>query len=193
MIPRSILNNFQPCMKKFIMVSILFFIVEHFPLYRIEDVSHKKSSTNGYIPKSEQEHLILLWTEYQILGKEIYETIFKKINDKDCPVRYYNLTVSSLQVLFSNCKFTTDRSQQNLSSAVIFHMPNLHWENYSYPTFRYSYPTYRSSSRPTSVSISFIVNVEILLYFRDPKQNWVFMTYESATNVRQRSSNWGRL
>ena len=28
--------------------------------------------------------------------------------------------------------------------------------------------------------------------FRDPSQNWILMSYESATNVRQRSSNWGR-
>ena len=27
---------------------------------------------------------------------------------------------------------------------------------------------------------------------RDPAVPWVFMSYESATNVRQRSSNWGR-
>ena len=31
-----------------------------------------------------------------------------------------------------------------------------------------------------------------LLLCRDPAVPWVFMSYESATNVRQRSSNWGR-
>ena len=25
---------------------------------------------------------------------------------------------------------------QNSSAAIIFHMPNLHWENYSYPHYR---------------------------------------------------------
>ena len=39
-------------------------------------------------------------------------------------------------VLFSNCQFTVDKTLQNQSSAIIFHMPNLHWENYSYPTYR---------------------------------------------------------
>ena len=28
--------------------------------------------------------------------------------------------------------------------------------------------------------------------FRDPAVPWIFMTYETATNVKQRSSNWGR-
>ena len=51
---------------------------------------------------------------------------------------------------------------QNSSSAIIFHMPNLHWENYTYPKYR------------------------------DPAVPWIFMTYETATNVKQRSSNWGR-
>ena len=66
------------------MVSIFFLFVEHLPLYQIEDILHKNGSLREH---SEPQHLILLWTEYQILGKEIYETIFKKINDKDCPVR----------------------------------------------------------------------------------------------------------
>ena len=30
------------------------------------------------------------------------------------------------------------------------------------------------------------------LSFRDPQQYWILMSYESATNVRQRSANWGR-
>ena len=62
----------------------------------------------------------------------------------------------------ATCRFTTDRSLQNSSSAIIFHMPNLHWENYTYPKYR------------------------------DPMVPWIFMTYETATNVKQRSSNWGR-
>ena len=32
----------------------------------------------------------------------------------------------------------------------------------------------------------------LILTGRDPSKPWIFMTYESATNVRQRSSNWGR-
>ena len=86
MIPRVILNNIQ-YVKKLLMVSILFFALEHFPL-KLGDVLHKNSSLREhYTSQSEPEHLILLWTEYQILGKDIYERIFQKINDKDCPVR----------------------------------------------------------------------------------------------------------
>ena len=84
MIPRIILNNIQFA-KKFFLVSILFFVVEHLPLYEIGDVIRRSSLRET--PVSEAEHLILLWTEYQILGKEIYSTIFKKINDKVCPIR----------------------------------------------------------------------------------------------------------
>ena len=90
MIPRVILNNIQ-YVKKLIMVSFFFFALEHFPL-KLEDILHKnRSLREEYISHSEPEHLILLWTEYQILGKDIYERIFKKITDKDCPVRYARL------------------------------------------------------------------------------------------------------
>ena len=86
MIPRVFLHNIQ-YVKKLLMVFILFFALEHFPL-KLEDILHENSSLReDYISQSEPEHLILLWTEYQILGKDIYERIFKKINDKDCPVR----------------------------------------------------------------------------------------------------------
>ena len=86
MIPRVILNNIQ-YLKKLLIVFIFFFAFEHFPLKQ-EDILPKNSSwREDYISPSEAEHLILLWTEYQILGKDIYERIFKKINDKDCPVR----------------------------------------------------------------------------------------------------------
>ena len=84
MIPRIILNNIQ-FVKKFFLVSVLFFVIENLPLYEIGEVIRKSSLRET--PVSEAEHLILLWTEYQILGKGIYSTIFKKINDKVCPIR----------------------------------------------------------------------------------------------------------
>ena len=34
--------------------------------------------------------------------------------------------------------------------------------------------------------------IKLVIIFRDLSKPWIFMTYESATNVRQRSSNWGR-
>ena len=50
-----------------------------------------------------------------------------------------------------------DKSRQNESSAIVFHMPDLHWEGYNFPRHR------------------------------DPAQPWVLMTYESANSLRQRS------
>ena len=46
------------------------------------------------------------------------------------------LTNPKILQLANGGRFTTDRSLQNSSSAIIFHMPNLHWENYSYPEYR---------------------------------------------------------
>ena len=85
-----------------------------------EKVESLLTTTN----QTEDVHLILLWTEYQMIGKDIYKTIFSRISDNERPV--------------SNCRFTTDRALQNQSSAIIFHMPNLHWENYTYPQYRYA-------------------------------------------------------
>ena len=58
----------------------------------------------------------------------------------------------------SRCTFSTDKSVENQAAAdaVVFHMPNYHWEKYSSPELR------------------------------NPSQNWIFMSYESATNVRVR-------
>ena len=50
-----------------------------------------------------------------------------------------------------------DKSRQNESAAIVFHMPDLHWEGYNLPRHR------------------------------DPAQPWVLMTYESANSLRQRS------
>ena len=88
--------------------------------------------------QTEDVHLILLWTEYQMIGKDIYKTIFSRISDNECPV--------------SNCRFTTDRALQNQSSAIIFHMPNLHWENYTYPQYRYA--AYKPIQYKSLISIS---------------------------------------
>ena len=58
----------------------------------------------------------------------------------------------------SRCTFSTDPSLENQAGAdaVVFHMPNYHWEKYASPELR------------------------------KPEQNWIFMTYETATNVRMR-------
>ena len=58
----------------------------------------------------------------------------------------------------SRCTFSTNPSVENQAAAdaVVFHMPNYHWEKYSSPELR------------------------------NPAQNWIFMSYETATNVRLR-------
>ena len=45
---------------------------------------------------------------------------------------------------------------------------------------------------PTGDFVKYHIRNHLKILIRDPHQNWIFMTYESATNVRQRSSNWGR-
>ena len=143
MIPRILVNNIQ-YIKKCILVSVCFYLVEHIPsvdrmimVTQAPDISSSVNTTTviepaidttdegvnaGVTNTTEEPHLILLWTEYQMIGKNIYKTIFSRISNNECPI--------------SNCRFTTDRSLQNQSSAIIFHMPNLHWENYTYPQYR---------------------------------------------------------
>ena len=144
MIPRILLNNIQ-YVKKFVLVSLCFYLVEHLPFVeRILEIEHKIDTESVFTTEAikssvemrdvsenvettrmsvvEESKLILVWTEYQMIGKDIYSTIFSRISNNECPV--------------SNCRFTTDRSLINQSEAVIFHMPNLHWENYTYPQYR---------------------------------------------------------
>ena len=36
----------------------------------------------------------------------------------------------------ARCRVTTDKTRLNQSQAVVFHMPDLHWEGYNYPKYR---------------------------------------------------------
>ena len=36
----------------------------------------------------------------------------------------------------TTCRVTQDKSKQNLSAAIVFHFPDLHWEGYNYPQYR---------------------------------------------------------
>ena len=91
--------------------------------------------------------LILLWNNYQETGSHVYKTIFHKITSGGCR---------------ATCRVTMDKSRQNQSSAIVFHMPDLHWEGYNFPQYR------------------------------DPQQPWILMTYESGNSIRQRSFYKGR-
>ena len=104
---------------------------EHIEVHK----SDKHESIKSKIP------LILLWNNYQETGNRVYKTIFHRITSGGCK---------------ATCRITLDKSKQNQSQAIVFHMPDLHWEGYNFPVYR------------------------------DPKQPWVLMTYESANSVRQR-------
>ena len=95
---------------------------------------------------TENQPLILIWNGYQE-DDSLWGTVFQRITSGDCEVR---------------CKVTRDRSLLNDSSAVLFHLPNLHWEGHHYPSYR------------------------------DPSIPWILMSYESANSIRERAGNWGR-
>ena len=99
------------------------------------------------IPPSQSTPLILLWNNYQETGSHVYNTIFKRITSGQCK---------------TTCRITQDKSRQNESSAIVFHMPDLHWEGYNFPQYR------------------------------NPGQPWVLMTYESGNSIRQRSFYKGK-
>ena len=70
-------------LKKFVFVSICFYMMERVPVGPLVD-----SLSSGRLAGDQaSDCLILLWNEYQVLGKDIYTTIFKRITDKQCPRR----------------------------------------------------------------------------------------------------------
>ena len=64
-------------------VSICFYMMERVPVGPLVD----SLSSGGLAGDQASDCLILLWNEYQVLGKDIYTTIFKRITDKQCPRR----------------------------------------------------------------------------------------------------------
>ena len=51
------------------------------PFGDVEKIGESKS--NSLVGEGK---LILLWNEYQMIGKEIYDNIFRRITDGECPV-----------------------------------------------------------------------------------------------------------
>ena len=45
-----------------------------------------ESKSNSLVGEGKAPKLILLWNEYQMIGKEIYDNIFRRITDGECPV-----------------------------------------------------------------------------------------------------------
>ena len=114
----------------------------------VEDKLKTDDITEGHKKVNDDSTpLILLWNKYQETGSHVYQTIFHRITSGGCK---------------ATCRVTMDKSKQNQSSAIVFHMPDLHWEGYNFPKYR------------------------------DPSQPWVLMTYESGNSIRQRSFYKGR-
>ena len=90
--------------------------------------------------------LILVWNGYQEKDA-LWAVVMERVTGGECAAR---------------CRVTRDRGRQSEAAAILFHLPNLHWEGYSYPARR------------------------------DLTVPWILMTYESANSVRERAANWGR-
>ena len=125
--------------KQFILMFAFLFVLKHLVRHSEEEAM---SVVEEFVVKvdrkmlEEEKKLVLLWSEYQMLGKDIYSTIFKRITNGQCMYSNCRFMFILKYVIFC-VRFTTDRSLQNQSSAIIFHMPNLHWANYSFPSYRY--------------------------------------------------------
>ena len=82
----------------------------------------------------------------------------------------------------------------NKSSAVVFHLPDLHWEGYNFPKHRLP------SSKTVMIIAARDPRVPWILktldfddfVARDPRVPWILMTYESMNSVRQRAYSKGR-
>ena len=95
---------------------------------------------------SRETPLILVWNGYQE-DDQLWRIVFQRITSGQCQAR---------------CRVTRDKARLNESSAIVFHLPNLHWEGYNFPAYR------------------------------DPSVPWILMSYESANSIRERAGNWGR-
>ena len=139
----------QKVVKLMSILLILYFIIDIGKwILSQENNSHKvmKKVKENKTLQAISPPLILVWNGYQE-DDSLYRTIFKRMTSGSCS---------------HFCSYTRDKRRQNESAAILFHLPNLHWEGYNYPTYR------------------------------NPAVPWVLMTYESANSVRERASNWGR-
>ena len=53
---------------------------------RPEERQREKMETSAMKTTGKESKLVLLWNNYQMLGKEIYTTIFRRITDHQCTV-----------------------------------------------------------------------------------------------------------
>ena len=52
----------------------------------LEERQMERLETSAMKTTEKQSKLVLLWNNYQMIGKEIYTTIFRRITDHQCPV-----------------------------------------------------------------------------------------------------------
>ena len=91
------------------------------------------------------------------------------------PVHIFELLSPSHDNIQSRCEITTDKRRQNESSAIVFHMPDLHWEVSPEETI------FRTKWRLISLQGYNFPR------YRDPERPWILMTYESANSLRTRA------
>ena len=56
----------------------------------------KLGEPNTLVVDGEPPKLILLWNEYQMIGKKIYDNIFRRITDGKCPVSNCRFSISPI-------------------------------------------------------------------------------------------------
>lgn len=92
---------------------------------------------------------MLIWNEYRYgAGLELWDVVLGRIIRGECGHKEEE-----------SCRFTTNRSAIGEADAVLFHLPPLHWTNYSLPEI---------GSR------------------RNPEQLWILMNYEAGANLMRR-------
>ena len=88
-----LLLNHASILRRLVVVCSFFFIFEKVVAHLHRETGERglELSPLGDVEKigeskSKAPKLILLWNEYQMIGKEIYDNIFRRITDGECPV-----------------------------------------------------------------------------------------------------------
>ena len=105
---------------------ILFFTKIVWRVFLVRDLSLRIFLTSSKTFQPEKEPpLILLWNRYQKTGSGVYRTIFQRITEGHCKVCLNRDLCTQFSPILSQtvCRVTQDKNLQNLSAAIVFHMP----------------------------------------------------------------------